>query len=153
MINRAPLLTIFMLFIATVYGLFCIKEKVVLLKSELSEVKRQIKLERDSIHILRAEFAYLSAPERLAKLNDNYLQLTTTDTKQIVADLGEDIIADIDNNQKSARKMFASNNSVSKIKWRFKKGPDKYITRVSGNAASAAGQRSRHSSSARAGAN
>lgn len=130
MINRVPLFISLMLFVATAYGLFFIKEKVVYMKSELHEVKKQIKYERNSIHILRAEFAYLSSPKRLAKLNDNYLQLRTTDTKQIVSAFGVEAITEVD--KRSKNRMLAASASVSNVKWRYKKGPEKYITRVAG---------------------
>lgn len=126
-----PLLIVLMLFIATAYGLFFIKEKVVYMRSELHEVKRQIDNERDSIHILRAEFAYLSDPKRLAKLNNNYLQLSAANTKQIVSEIGDENIDPF--NTYSNNKKILSARAISKnVKWRYKKGPDKYMTRVAG---------------------
>lgn len=130
-INRIPLLVIFILFITTVYGLFYVKEKVVNMRSELHEIKRQINNENNSIRILRAEFAYLSSPKRLARLNENYLHLSVTDTKQIVSALGDDAI-DVNSNKNTKSKILASSSIDNNVKWRYKKGPEKYITRVSG---------------------
>lgn len=101
------------------------------MKSELHEVKRQIKHERDSIHILSAEYAYLSAPKRLAKLNDNYLKLRSTDTSQIVAEIGGDEIVDVVGGGKGSKnKILMASGSYSNVHWRYKKGPEKYLTRV-----------------------
>lgn len=132
MINRVPLLIVFMLFIATAYGLFFIKEKVVYMRSELYEVKRQIDNERDSIHILRAEFAYLSDPKRLSRLNNNYLQLSTTSTKQIVSSIGDENIDSVNASYSNNRKILSASAVSRNVKWRYKKGPDKYMTRVVG---------------------
>lgn len=83
-INKISIWFFITLFALTIYGLFTIKNNVMMLKSELSEVKRQIKLEKDSLHVLKAEMAYLASPERLSKLNKNYLKLQGTNTKQLV---------------------------------------------------------------------
>ena len=127
-----------------------------MLKSELSEVRKQIKLEKDSVHVLKAEMAYLASPERLSKLNNNYLQLQGPHTYQLVQnplakDKGRTYAmaknVDID---RSAKRIIVSEekaanssdviktsynaniaNQYSKaeqrpVKWRYKKGPAKY---------------------------
>lgn len=131
MINKMSIYVVFALFLSTMYAVYFIKERVVLMKSELSEVRRQIRIERDSIHILRAELTYLSAPERLSKLNDNYLKLYATTSQQIVAGATDATIYEIEE-QKNAKRLLAASISNSNVKWRFKKGPEKYLTRVSG---------------------
>lgn len=122
-INRMPVYLAVGLFLLTMYGLFYIKDQVMMLRFELKEIKRQISSERDSIHILKAELAYLSSPERLSKLNENYLKLDTANTEQIVRD---PIHWDKNNQDKS--KMLAY--TPKDVKWHYKRGC-KYIMQAS----------------------
>jgi hypothetical protein len=55
--------------------------------AEINELERRIKLEKESIDLLRADWAYLSQPSRLQTLADQYgeqLQLQRTEPEQIV---------------------------------------------------------------------
>lgn len=65
------------------YGLFHVKYKVKNLKQDLVEVNRQIAMEKKSIHVLKAEWAYLSQPSRIKQLSDNYLSLQYVVAEQI----------------------------------------------------------------------
>ncbi len=158
-INRISVYFFIALFIVTIYGLFTIKSKVIILKSELLEVQKQIKLEKDSVHVLKAEMAYLASPERLSKLNSNYLNLQGTTTKQLVQNPLTDkmrsygIAKNTDGDRSDKRiiiredkssnsssdiiKTGYNNNVASKynktkhgaVKWRYKKGPAKYTNK------------------------
>ena len=69
-----------------VYVLFRIKDEVANLKYQLEIASKQIKAEKDSIHLLKAEQAFLSSPSRLKNLAVLYLELDTIKTDQIVKD-------------------------------------------------------------------
>ena len=108
----------------TIYGLFTIKDSVVTLRLELEEVKKQVRNEEDTIRILKAELAYLGSPERIQKLANKYLILEKPKVTQITKDplLKENL---------DQTKTFASAKSFRKpSKWRYKKGPIKYLTMV-----------------------
>jgi len=108
----------------TIYGLFTIKDSVVTLTLELEEVKKQVRNEEDAIRILKAELAYLGSPERIQKLAHKYLILEKPKVTQITKDpLLEE--------KSEQSKIFASAKTLRKSnKWRYKKGPAKYLTMV-----------------------
>ena len=124
MLLRMPLYLVLTLCLVTVYTLFNIKDRVMSIRSELIEVKKQVQNESDTIHLLKAELAYLTSPERLKRLNDGYLNLKDTQVSQMV----------VDPLKKRETKQIASAKILRKngVKWRYKKGPSKYLTMVSG---------------------
>lgn len=65
------------------YGLFQVKYRVQTLKRDLTEFNRQLDLEKDAIHVLRAEWAYLNQPDRLRVLAQKYLSLTPIQVTQL----------------------------------------------------------------------
>ncbi len=82
------------LFSFSVFGLFQIKFKVQSLHIEVAEIKKQLEHEKNSIHVLKAEWAYLNQPERLQKLSEKYLNLKELQHDQImIAQEGTIIIA------------------------------------------------------------
>ena len=115
---------IIILCLLTIYGLFTIKDSVVTLTLELEEVKKQVRNEQDAIRILKAELAYLGSPERIQKLAHKYLILEKPKVTQITKDpLLEE--------KSEQSKIFASAKTLRKSnKWRYKKGPAKYLTMV-----------------------
>lgn len=125
LINRIPLYFIAITCALTVFGLFYIKDKVVTLRAELQEVKKQIDSEQDMIHLLKAELAYLTSPIRLRELADNYLDLEVTEVTQMSGDPVNDQREHID------VKLVDTEIAVNKVKWRYRKGPSKYVTKVS----------------------
>jgi len=108
----------------TIYGLFTIKDSVVTLTLELEEVKKQVQNEEDAIRILKAELAYLGSPERIQKLAHKYLILEKPKVTQITK---EPLLEE----KSEQSKIFASAKTLRKSnKWRYKKGPAKYLTMV-----------------------
>ena len=73
-------LTIAILAACGVYGL---KNRVQLLEKELLVVERKIEAERIEIKRLRAEWATLTHPERLARLAETHLGLKPAEPRQI----------------------------------------------------------------------
>lgn len=78
-------LSVAALFIAG-YCLFAIKGEVQDLSSRLSATAAQITEERNSLNILKAEFAVLQNPTRLRALSDRHLELVSIKSDQITQD-------------------------------------------------------------------
>jgi len=111
----------------TVYCLFAIKDKVSSLNYQFGEVTKQVRHERDSIHLLKAEFSYLSSPENLKKLIANCLELETIKITQMIKDplvTNEDSVV-LPANENI--KLTAKHN----VKWRYKRSGSKYLQTVS----------------------
>lgn len=127
MFLEKPVYVILFIFVGAIYSLFTIKENVMNIRSELGEVTKQIQDESDKIHLLKAELAYLTSPSRLKALNDQYIKLTDTMLAQMESE--DKKVDGVDD----STKLLASNKIRNEdIKWRFKKGPSKYVTMVSG---------------------
>ena len=122
MLSKTPLYLVLTLCLATVYTLFNIKERVMSIRGELVEVKKQVRNESDTIHLLKAELAYLASPERLKRLNEGYLKLRDTEVSQMITDPLK---------EKKIRQIVNTKATRSSVKWRYKKGPSKYLTMVS----------------------
>lgn len=65
-------------------GVYGMKNRVQLLEQELTSVERMIEKEQIQIKRLRAEWATLSHPERLARLSETHLDLKPADPRQIM---------------------------------------------------------------------
>ncbi|MGI9487000.1 MAG: cell division protein FtsL [Geminicoccaceae bacterium] len=75
-------LTIAIMAACGVYGL---KNRVQILEKELISVERMIEKEQIEIKRLKAEWATLSHPERLARLSETHLDLKPAEPRQIIA--------------------------------------------------------------------
>lgn len=104
------------------YFLFSIKSQVHDLSYQLSEISKQINDERNEINILKAEYAYLQSPNRIAGLVSKYLGLTAITTEQIVKD---PLIAE--DSESPAEVVTTSNTTapapkmIKKVSWRYKR--------------------------------
>ena len=67
----------------SIFALFQVKYKVQDLRRDLAEIERQIAADKQSIHVLQAEWAYLNRPERLKRLADQYLDLRYVSVAQV----------------------------------------------------------------------
>ncbi len=85
MIRRATLRWVVVLGAASA-GLYQVKYTVQELEDELAQQSRALRIEQQAIHVLRAEWAYLNRPERLAELADRHLRMRPVSVTQI-ADL------------------------------------------------------------------
>lgn len=54
-------------------SLYAIAFEVERMEAELAALERDIRRERESIHTMEAEWAYLARPDRIAELSDRYL--------------------------------------------------------------------------------
>jgi cell division protein FtsL len=65
------------------YGLYNMKYEVLRLQSELSNLLKRNEADRDTLRVLRAEWAQLNRPERLERLAALYLDLAPISASQI----------------------------------------------------------------------
>jgi hypothetical protein len=68
---------------ATGFATFKVKYAVQDIEEELNRVRKQIVVEHQEIHLLRAEWTSLNQPERLAELNRRFLSLAAIAPKQL----------------------------------------------------------------------
>lgn len=66
-------------------GLYLVKYWVEDVKREATRVEAKLQHEQESLHLLRAEWAYLNRPERLAGLSKKYLELSPVTSSQFVS--------------------------------------------------------------------
>ncbi len=66
-------------------GLYLVKYWVQDVQADVTKVQAQLKTERESLHLLGAEWAYLNRPERLEKLSQKYLELAPLSSAQFVS--------------------------------------------------------------------
>lgn len=64
-------------------GLYLVKYSVADVQREVATLKTQLASEKESLHLLNAEWAYLNRPDRLRQLADRHLDLAPIDSRQI----------------------------------------------------------------------
>ncbi len=84
MLNKSVLINLCALFVlgAMTYG---IKQKVMDLDNELMSVQREIVYYQESMHILNAEWAYLTRPSRLQALVKTHLDMENSHGLSLVS--------------------------------------------------------------------
>ncbi len=70
---------------ALALGLYLVKYWVQDVQADVTRVQASLKTERESLHLLGAEWAYLNRPERLEKLSQKYLELTPLSSAQFIS--------------------------------------------------------------------
>jgi len=65
------------------FMLYKVKYQVQALKDEVAATGRELEHEREALHVVNAEWAYLNRPERLQKLASKYLATTELTVSQI----------------------------------------------------------------------
>lgn len=123
---------LFALFSVFVFGLFQVKFKVQQLHLDSSELKRQLAHEKDSIHVLQAEWAHLNQPERLHRLSQKFLKLVEVKSDKVLPVKPGSIITmaanhhmpGIKENKKVVKISYSKNKRKSKaIKWNYRERP------------------------------
>lgn len=64
-------------------GLYLVKHVVEDVQRDVTKLEVQVASEDESLHLLKAEWAYLNRPERLHALADKHLALQPLDSRQI----------------------------------------------------------------------
>ena len=81
---RSTTIVTWMIFILPIaLGLFYVKHIVANLEEDLASLHKSIKSDKEEIHVLTAEWTYLSRPERIKDLANKYLDLAPTKSAQI----------------------------------------------------------------------
>jgi hypothetical protein len=70
-------------FTAGAFGLYMVKFSVENLQREVKTAEVQLANEKESLHLLNAEWAYLNRPERLRNLAEEHLALVPLDSRRI----------------------------------------------------------------------
>jgi hypothetical protein len=83
MIGRGTLVWLSLAIVAGV-ALFHVSYRVQSLEDELAQVNRDILRQRQTIHVLRAEWSYLNEPSRLAELTRRHLTLKPLSADQMM---------------------------------------------------------------------
>lgn len=73
MMRKLMPLWLMLAFIVAIFGLYKVKEEVKAIKDQIAKTSRELESERESLHVVNAEWAYLNRPERLQALADKYL--------------------------------------------------------------------------------
>lgn len=89
----ATFLLMLFLVSSSAYILFKINHHVLVLQRDLKEVNKQIINEKENLHILKAEWSFLTRPKRLGQLAAERLQLQTVQPAQIIRYLPESLEA------------------------------------------------------------
>lgn len=71
------------LFVTMVTGMFVIKNRVAGLENELESVNAQIRSDQKAIHVLKAEWAHLNAPDHIRKLSERHAAMKPITAGQI----------------------------------------------------------------------
>lgn len=80
---NARILVNMVLFIVLAVGVYLVKYSVQDVQRELAARRMQLATEKESLHLLKAEWAYLNRPDRLRHLADRHLDLVPLDSRQI----------------------------------------------------------------------
>lgn len=67
------------------FGLFKLKYEVMTLKQSYRQINQQISQAQESISVLKAEWAHLTNPDRLARLSSRYLTVAPVSGAQFVS--------------------------------------------------------------------
>ena len=65
------------------FGMFKVKYEVMDLEDELARINRAIVADQDAVHVLKAEWAFLGQPSRLAELSRRHLELVPLGAAQL----------------------------------------------------------------------
>ncbi len=80
----APAIAALALTAAVSYGLYEVKYEVQRLEQQYNDLSRELLKEQCAAHVLKAEWSYLSRPERVNKLARRFLKIRPTVSAQIV---------------------------------------------------------------------
>lgn len=70
-------------FAVAAFGLYMVKFSVQNLQRDVRAVEVELAAEKESLHLLNAEWAYLNRPERLRALSERHLDMVPLDSQRI----------------------------------------------------------------------
>lgn len=79
-------ISLFVWVVVVAVGLFMlyrVKYEVQTMHAQVEETARELEMEREALHVVAAEWAYLNRPERLRQLADKYLSSAGVTVDQI----------------------------------------------------------------------
>lgn len=68
-----------------IYGLYTVKYRVLELQREIASVTRELKQEQENLHVVAAEWAYLTRPDRLQTLAAKNTKLMPVQGVQVMS--------------------------------------------------------------------
>jgi len=87
--NRVSVICLWIVVIVVAaFGLYRVKYEVQSIRAQIKEATLELAQERESLHVVAAEWAYLNRPERLQQLSSKYLnteQLTVAQVAEVEA--------------------------------------------------------------------
>lgn len=112
--------------------LFQIKFEVQNTEKDLEEVQKQIRAEKASVEMLKAEWSYLNRPERIRDLSKKYLHLEPITIAQIIEIDGNNTIKLVHDSIKSEKEKQISRTDG---KWHYKhdKNSNEDVVKVNGS--------------------
>ena len=81
--KRSVFLFGFIMILLSVVGLFQVNHRVQNLKKDLVEINRQLTANKEAIHVLNAEWAYLTEPSRIMRFSDRFLKINYAKYAQV----------------------------------------------------------------------
>jgi hypothetical protein len=87
---RFPTVVLILLSVGVGVSLFLVKHRVQGLDEALQNINKGIVDDRETIHVLRAEWSYLNEPGRLKALAEHYLNMVPIGPEQVTTPLGLD---------------------------------------------------------------
>ena len=81
--NRLSTVVWLFVIVVAAFMLYKVKYEVQTLKNKVAEASRQLEQEKQALHVVAAEWAYLNRPERLQKLAVKYLASSEVTVMQI----------------------------------------------------------------------
>jgi hypothetical protein len=81
--RRLPLLAWVVTVAVALFLLYRVKYEVQSIHAQVEDTERQLESEREALHVVAAEWAYLNRPDRLRQLSSKYLSSTGLTVGQI----------------------------------------------------------------------
>jgi len=81
--NRLSTLVWMVVIVVASFMLYKVKYQVQAIKTQVAETERELEQEKQAMHVVAAEWAYLNRPERLQKLAAKYLPSADMTVEQV----------------------------------------------------------------------
>ncbi|MDX1974170.1 MAG: hypothetical protein SFT92_00685 [Rickettsiales bacterium] len=75
-----------LIIVVATFSLYLVKYQVHAIRQQITDISKQLEVEKEGLHVVAAEWAYLNRPQRLQNLSSKYLGNTGL-TVDRVADL------------------------------------------------------------------